>query len=114
MKGDGSIKIKLKFIGVGYLNNYQVNVKVYSKNGIIYDGYTYNGSLELNLKPNEIYRIEASFLSQRIITNIYTNQYEYVFIVNGITVSTPIIFTLRDYYYNLPIEKGVLNLWRNQ
>ena len=110
MKGDGNIIIKLKFIGIGYNDKYQANISIYYDNKLIYDCITYNGILEVEVDRNNIYRIEAEFLNERINTSIIANRCEYVFIFNHILYNRrTITFLLTDYYYNLPIEKGELN-----
>ena len=112
MKGDGNIKI-LKFIGTGINNNYQVNVKIYSGNNLIFEGITYNGKIKVNLCENKVYRIEARFLSELTIINLYVSRKcKYVFALQHSFISNrTITFVLVDYNYNLPIERGEIILW---
>ena len=109
MKGVDSIGVKIIFNGVGYNDKYQVKVKIYDKDKIIYDGYSYNGVVNVFLKRNKGYRLYASFLDYRIWTSIYTNSNEYIFSLNN---RRTITLFLKDYYYNLPIERGVIVLWQ--
>ena len=107
--------IRLKFLGLGINNNLQSLVKIYHKNKKIYEGLTYNGEIYVNLKFNEVYEIEAIFFNEKISTYIYNNRCEYVFAFDhNILIERTITFLLKDYFYNLPIEKGELILWQNQ
>lgn len=114
MKGDGNIKI-LRFIGTGYKNNYQAQIKIYSNNKKIYEGTTYNGIIELDLKEG-IYKIEAIFLNEKLITYVYiTKKCKYTFIFTHAIYNTrTITISLVDLYYNLPIERGEIILWQRQ
>ena len=114
MKGDGNINIKIKFIGIGINDNNQAKVIIYDSIGnIIYEGLTYNGELCINLFKNTTYKICALFYNERIVRYIYTNTCEYIFMFNHSTVSRrTITFLLKDYYYNLPIERGKIILWQ--
>ena len=115
MKGDGIIKINIKFIGLGYKDKYQANVKIYSNNKLIYDCITYNGELYIDVIPNTIYKIDATFYNERITNYIITNRCKYLFIFNHILYNRrTITFLLKDYYYNLPIEKGEMIIWQRQ
>lgn len=117
LKGDGSIK-NIKFLNVGYNNNYQVYVKIYDEfNNIIFNDWTYNGEINLYLNNNKIYKIEANFLNERIKQYFYTNKRNYIFLFKHSFLSNrirTITFSLKDYYYNLPIMKGEIILWKNQ
>ena len=110
MKGDGYIKIKLKFIGSGYKSKYQVIYKLYN-NEETYEGKTYNGEVEIPVKPHKIYKLHAKFLNEVINTSIYTNTLKYIYVLNNM-IRRPIILSLKDYYYNLPIEKGEIIFWQ--
>jgi len=116
-------KIKIKFIGLGYNNIFQANVKIYNdKNKLIYQGKTKNNELILCLKPNKTYYLTASVLSSYIDTIFYVNDYQndYIFIFNHAiirdnTEKKTITFLLTDYYYdNLKIEKGEMIIWTKQ
>lgn len=109
------MKIKLKFIGLGINNNYQAKIKIYDNNNcLIIDDYTYNGQLVVNVKHNKVYRLEARFYNEVIITSIYSNKYEYCYIFNHALYVPRVTLSLIDYYYNLPIEKGEIILWQRQ
>ena len=108
MKGDGDIKT-LKFIGAGYNNKYQVKVKIFFKNKKIFEGITYNGEIDADLIENNIYKIEAHFLNEVINTYLYvTKKCKYVFIFKHSIIDNTVTISLVDFYYNLPIEKGVM------
>lgn len=108
VKGDGNIDVIIRFIGLGINNNYQAFVKIYdSNNNLVFDGITYNGSINVTLNMYCTYRLEARFLSEFIKTNMYITKCNYVFIFNhSIFNRRTITFLLKDYYYNLPIERG--------
>ena len=111
MKGDGNIKIKIKFIGVGYNNFYQVDVAIYDKDmNKVFKGKTYNGELDVYLNKNEVYIMKANFNGQVLCSPliILDGNYIFSFVKNNRTVT----FLLTDYYYNLPIEKGEIILWQ--
>ncbi len=112
MKGDGNIKIKIKILNLGLKNKYQAHVKIYDDKNIIFDGYTYNGEIELCLDSCKVYRIEAYFMFERLNFLFYTNTNYFVFAFNQPFNNNTITFSLIDYYYNLPIEKGELILWQ--
>lgn len=113
MKGDGNIKI-LKFIGAGYSDKYQVKVKIYCNNKKIFEGITYNGIIKVDLKENQIYKIKAYFLNEKINTYLYvTKKCKYTFIfTHAIYNPRTITISLVDLYYNLPIERGEIILWQ--
>ena len=111
LKGDDRIKIILKFVGAGVKNNYQVDVKVYGNNEKIIDTKTYNGEICVILEKNKVYRLEYSFLNIKKIIYFYTNSNKYIFNLNQNSISI-ITFSLKDYYYNIPIEKGEIILWQ--
>ena len=115
-------EIKLKFIGAGYKNLYQVFVKLYDENdNLIYIGKTYNGILKIKLIPNKVYKIKAKFLSESINATLYVkrsiNKYIFIFSHSLISRNNPnertITFLLTDLNYeNLKIEKGEMYLWQ--
>lgn len=113
MKGDGNIIVTLKYKGLGYKDNNQAYVKVFFYNNIIYEGITYNGELCINLDIGQIYVIEATFHNEVLRNIIYVNQYSYNFVFyHNLFKRKTITFSLKDYYYNIPIKKGELFLWQ--
>ena len=112
MKGDDSIKVILKFIGAGINNNYQVSIKIYDDYKNIISSKTYNGEICLILEKNKIYRLKYKFLNKIENINIYTNSNFYVFNLNNNIYSRTITLSLKDYYYNIPIERGEIILWQ--
>lgn len=112
MKGDGNIKT-LRFIGTGYNNYYQAHIKIFNNDELIYEGITYNGRINICLKEELIYKIEA-YLFNKETYYIYINKNNiYTLILNHALYKT-ITILLVDYYYNLPIEKGEIFLWQRQ
>lgn len=110
-------KIIIRFLGLGYNEFYQANIKIYDlDNNLIYKGTTYNGKTKLCLKENHAYKLIAKSLNETIHTCFYvSNINEYLFIFNWAKYNQNrrVTFLLTDYYYNnLPIEKGELFLWQ--
>ena len=111
MKGDGNININIKFLNVGYNNYYQVKVKIFDENNnIVFEGITYNGCIDICLIPYKKYIIKAKFLNEEINQCFYVYNHNYIFYFSNIYRRRTITFLLKDYYYNLPIEKGVIIL----
>ena len=110
MKGDGNIKT-LRFIGTGYNNYYQANIKIYNDE-LIYEGTTYNGKLDVCLEEG-IYKIEVYFLKKQTFYLYVSKNKTYTFILDNALYKT-ITISLVDFYYNLPIEKGEIFLWQKQ
>lgn len=111
------MNITLNFLGLGYNNINQADVLIYDEfNNLVYNKKTYNNKLNICLKRNKIYRVEALSLNDRIDTNIYINSSNYCFRFNRSIInedSDSITFLLTDYYYdNLPIERGEIILWQ--
>lgn len=107
------MNIKIIFYGLGYNEFYQANVKIYDQNkNLIINKNTYNNKIEINLKKNKIYHLIAKTCNKTISTYIYTNNN--IFIFNFQNNRRIITFSLRDYFYNLPIERGYLILWQRQ
>lgn len=103
--------ITINFNGVGYNNYYQPYIIVINNdNEIIYKGYTYNGIIELCLKNNELYKLNA-YLNNRYINKVFISDKcnnKMTFSFNNIRIIT---FLLTDSNYkNLKIKKGELIL----
>ena len=110
---------KIKFLGLGYNDYYQANIKIYDLNNkLIYEGKTYNSEIIIHLKKNKLYKLNATSLCETIKVCFYvSNIDEYVFAFDRVKININsmrnITFLLTDYYYNnLPIEKGELYLWQ--
>lgn len=112
MKGDDGIKVILKFLGTGIQNNYQVDIKIYDRNKKIVSSKTYNGEICLLLEKNKIYKMKYSFLNRKKYINFYTNSNKFIFNLNNNILNRTITLSLKDYYYNIPIEKGEIILWQ--
>ena len=101
-----NIKIKFKVLGLGYNDFFQAYIKIFdTNNNLIYEGYTYNSYLDINLCENTYYNVFVKVCSKSAFIPIYTNQDIFIFNLNRSTNRT-ITFILRDYFYNLPIKRG--------
>lgn len=97
-------KVRLKFF-----NADKVKIKILDHDYIVYEGLICN-EVKLFLEEYKVYKIIAIFNNTKLVTSFYVNDnYNYYFTFNRI-----IIFLLRDFYYNLPIERGELTLWQKQ
>ena len=112
-------EVIIKYYGLGIDNKYQASVIIYdSSNKEVYRGNTYNGLLNICLKKNNIYRLEAVFMGEHISTNIYignNNCYSFRFKNSMLddAENRNVTFLLTDYYYdNLVIERGEIILWQ--
>ena len=114
MKGDGFIKIKINIRGIYKYGSNQPYVCIYDNNGcIISKGYSKCGTYYACLKRCSRYKVVVKFLNKKICTNIFTDKSCFDIFFNICSLqrrnSNTITFRLNDYYYNLPISKGVLN-----
>lgn len=97
-------KVRLKFF-----NANKVYIKILDHDYLVYEGLICN-EIELCLEEYKVYKIIAISNNTKLVTSFYVNDnYNYYFSFNRF-----IIFLLRDYYYNLPIERGELILWQKQ
>lgn len=103
------MKIKLIFLGLGYNDINQADVKIYKCNNLIYEGLTYNNELKLCLEKDNVYTIKAISNNRIIYTSFYINSDTYIFNFNNNSVT----FILKD-DYGYPIERGELILWQKQ
>ena len=102
--------IKIIIIGSGYCNIYQPNIKIYKEKELIYDGYTYNGELELCLEENSVYKLIGTLNNRIIKIAFYVDKNINKYIFNFFSIKR-IIFLLTDFNYkNLPIKKGEILL----
>ena len=105
-------KVNLKFIGLGYNNYYQACIKIYDKcNNLIFEDKTYNGIVSVELEENEVYRLIADSCRNRLNIVFFVNECRDCYCFN-FQNNRIITFLLRDFYYNLPIEKGEIYLWQ--
>lgn len=103
----------IRFSGLGYHNYYQANIFIYdSLNKLIYSKKTYNGMIKIKL-CNKLYRVVAKIPNEIIDTYIYGNGNYCLNFKRG-SINNIITFILKDYYYNLPIERGKIILWQRQ
>ena len=112
-------KLNIRFIGTGYNNYYQANVKIFDMNNkLVYKGCTFNGRIDVCLKENCCYKLNAALNNQIINAVLIVGKecnYEYIFYnccLNEKSNTEEITFLLTDYYYNnLPIERGNLLIY---
>lgn len=114
MKGDGFINIKINIKGIYNLGSNQPYLIIYDAYGnIVSKGYSKKGIYFACLNCNERYKIVASFLNKKICTYIFTDRCDFYIYFNMCSIRNTnrrtITVRLYDYYYNLPISKGVLN-----
>lgn len=105
------MKIKIKFYGLGYNNINQAEVFIYDMNeNLLFKSFTYNNEIDICLDKYKVYKLVAKSKTNTISKIIYVgNSNYYYFSFYNIRTIT---FLLRDYYYNLPIERGELLLWQ--
>ena len=108
--------INLIFIGAGYNNFYQAQVKIYDNDQLICCKNSYNGRINLCLESNKVYKTHIKTINNYIITSFYVNDFNnnYYFNINCNYIKNRIItFLLTDYNYdNLKIGKGELIVWQ--
>ena len=112
-------EVLLVFFNLGYKNNYQAKVYIYDKKqNLIESGLTYNSKYKTCLKKNNIYFVKALFYNEILYTCFYVNNnYQYCFYFNHSIINNNKFITIKltDLYYkDLPIERGILNLWQKQ
>ena len=108
-------EITLKFIGTGYKNMYQVKIKLYDLNdNLVYEGTTYNGKINICLRFNCYYKLKIYTCNETVNNVLYVNKNNdiYTYILNRAYMKKITTFILKDYNYNLPIEKGEIILWQ--
>lgn len=105
------MNIKIKFYGLGYNDINQAEVFIYDINeNLLFKGITYNNEINIYLEKCEVYKLVARTKTNKISKIIYVgNSKEFYFSFYKFRTIT---FLLRDYYYNLPIERGELLLWQ--
>ena len=102
----------MRFLGIGNNSRYQVNVTIYDNNcNIVCSGRTKNGVLEVNLTRTQVYKLEATFLNEKIWIP-FIPQDKLLFRLQNNNIVHNVTLLLSDYYYNLPIEKGEITLWQ--
>ena len=110
-------EILLKYIGAGYNNEYQLEINIYDlNNNLVYSGTTYNGSINVCLRTNQYYKVQANANNEILNSVIYVNCtrdiYTFVLTSSYMVINNITTFILKDYNYNLPIEKGEIILWK--
>ena len=110
-------KVKLIFKNVGLKKNNQVYVKIYDNRcNLVYEGYTFDGEIDISLRKDRAYNMIAKFYNNSIVTVFYVGNgfNKYIFNFNYINnENNNVTFLLTDFYYtNLPIERGDIILWQ--
>lgn len=106
----------IKFAGLGIGCDFQAYVRVFDGKKMVFEGFTKNGEVYVPLKKNKAYRIWAQFLDEVINTSIYNDGpscrlfFEHSVFEPSLEPET-ITFLLRDFYYDIPIERGEIILW---
>ena len=101
----------------GYKNYNQADIRIYDNNDIlICNKKTYNGKTNILLNKNKYYKIYAKLNNNKIFLyyKIVNNKLIIPFCNNKIKQNNVITLQLTDYYYNMPIEKGLITLWQKQ
>ena len=106
-------EINLKFIGLGINDMYQADIIIYDIFGnVVKKCHTYNAHTKVCLKKNCYYKVVAIMKFSKLERFIYINNNDtYYFVFNHAYINNRqrvITFYLRDYFYNLPIERGNL------
>lgn len=114
MKGDGFINIKINIRGIYNIGDIQPHISIYDMNGcLVSKGYSKCGTYCACLNKCKRYRVVVKFLNKKVCQYIYTDRCNFNIYLNTCSInrrnSRTIIVQLKDYYYNLPISKGVLN-----
>jgi len=107
-------EIILKFIGLGIYDMYQADIIIYDiNNNIVKCTKTYNASTKVCLKKYCLYKVKATMKFAKLEKYIYiSNNDIYYLVFNHAYLNNNqkvITFYLKDYFYNLPIERGILN-----
>ena len=106
-------RINIKFNGLGYNDINQIYVIIKSQNET-YKYKTYNGCLSICLEENKCYKLIANYMNETINNCFYVNGNDNYIFSFGNILNNIITLSLKDYYYNLPIERGKLILWQEQ
>lgn len=114
MKGDDFINIEINIKGIYKYGQKQPYICIYDMNGcLISKGYAKCGTYFVTLEKYTKYKVVVKFLNKKVCSYICTYKCHYDIYLNLCSVSREnrrnITFYLKDYYYNLPISKGVLN-----
>ena len=114
MKGDGFINIKIYIKGIYPYSDEQPYISIYDlSNCLVSSGYAKCGLYCTFLDKCTRYKVVVKFLNKKVCSYIYINKCDYYIYMNLSSSlnrnSRTITFRLYDYYYNLPISKGVLN-----
>ena len=114
MKGDGFINIKINIKGIYNIGDIQPHISIYDMNGcLVSKGYSKCGTYCACLNKCKRYKVVVKFLNKKICQYIYADRCNYNIYLNTCALkrnnNRTITVRLLDYYYNLPISKGVLN-----
>lgn len=106
------MNIKLKFFGLGIKDIMQAHVTIKNNNKVVFDGYTYNGEVDICLNKYCAYKLYAYSFGEEITINFYVDgRCNYYFYFPRSILNRIITFRLIDLNYNMMIERGNLILW---
>ena len=112
-------EIIFTFPGLGYKNINQAEIFIYSNNILILKEKTYNGRI-ITCLNSDIYQItvKSKYETKRFTFFLSNHNSIYSFPLNSSYACNngkTITFLLTDFnYINLPIEKGLINVWQKQ
>ena len=102
-------KINICFLGINPHNNPLV-IKIYDKGKLIYNCKEKVNKISLCLKENKKYKLDACFYGFKLQRNFFVgSSCNYIFAFQNSyykPIQSNITLYLKDYYYNLPIERG--------
>ncbi len=85
-----------------------------SNNCVVYHSCNTNIKKQVCLCPKNVYHISAEFCGQKLTKTIYFNSQNTIYIpFNTYCRNIRRVITLRDFNYNLPIEKGLILFGKN-
>ena len=100
---------------LGYKNYNQADVIIYDEcNNIIYNQKTYNGRITISLNKYNYYKLKAKISNDIIFAYFKPKEKLYLSFNKECNCKNIVTFILTDYYYNMPIEKGLITLWQKQ
>ena len=114
MKGDGFINVKINIRGIYIYGSNQPYVYIYDMhNNLLSKGYAKCGVYYTYLNKYKRYKVVVTFLNKKVCSYICTDKCDFDIYLNICSQqrsnNRTVTFRFVDYFYNLPIAKGVLN-----